>query len=335
MQMTKKEIWRLVFVLFLGQLVSFLLAVISFIASYIAYLGIDTPLTQSFCTYLALSLVYGSIFLCRRSKLVVPWYWYLALGFVDVQGNYLVVKAYQYSSITSVTLLDCWTIPWVMILTCFTIKTRYSLWQFVGAAICVIGLALVLLSGRQIVQRSSSFNHGNKPLLGDTLVIAGTFFYAMSNVGEEYCVKRKNLFEVLTMLGVFGALVSVCEISIVERKTLESIQWSPSLISLYIGYAAAGLSFYTLLPFILKMSGSALFNLSLLTSDLWAVVIRICIYHEQVSWLYYLAYSVVAIGLIIYSFNDTGSAAETTTDNEEKANLQEPLSPENGVTYVS
>lgn len=25
---------------------------------------------------------------------------------------------------------------------------------------------------------------GNKPLLGDALVIAGTFFYAMSNVGE-------------------------------------------------------------------------------------------------------------------------------------------------------
>ncbi|XP_039137833.1 solute carrier family 35 member F2-like [Dioscorea cayenensis subsp. rotundata] len=330
MQMNKKEIWRLVFVLFLGQLVSFSLAVTSFIASYIAYLGIDTPLTQSFCTYLALSLVYGSIFLCRRSKLVVPWYWYLALGFVDVQGNYLVVKAYQFSSITSVTLLDCWTIPWVMILTWFAIKTRYSLWQFVGAAICVIGLALVLLSDSK-----SSSGDGNKPLLGDALVIAGTFFYAMSNVGEEFCVKRKNLFEVLTMLGVFGALVSVCEISIVERKTLESIQWSPSVIALYVGYGAAGLSFYTLLPFILKMSGSALFNLSLLTSDLWAVVIRICIYHEQVSWLYYLAYSVVAIGLIIYSFNDTGSAAETTIDDEETANLQEPLSPENAVTYVS
>jgi solute carrier family 35, member F1/2 len=57
-----------------------------------------------------------------------------------------VVKAYQYSSITSVTLLDCWTIPWVMILTWIVLKTRYSMWQFIGAGICVVGLVLVLFS---------------------------------------------------------------------------------------------------------------------------------------------------------------------------------------------
>lgn len=40
---------------------------------------------------------------------------------------------------------------------------------------------------------------------------------------QEFCVKRKNLFEVLTMLGVFGALVSVCEmypLSIYEGSTI-------------------------------------------------------------------------------------------------------------------
>ncbi|KAJ0964806.1 hypothetical protein J5N97_025944 [Dioscorea zingiberensis] len=328
--MNKKEIWRLVFILFLGQLVSFSLAVSSFIASYIASTGIDTPLTQSFFTYLTLSLVLGSIFLYRRCKPLVPWYWYLALGFVDVQGNYLYVKAYQYSSITSVTLLDCWTIPWVMILTWFVLQTRYSLWQFVGAAISVVGLALVLLSDDK-----TSSNDGKKPLLGDALVIGCTFFYAMSNVGEEFFAKRRNLFEVLTMLGVFGALISACEIYIFERKNLESVQWSPTVISLYIGYAAVSFLFYILYPFILKMSGSALFNLSLLTSDMWAVVIRIFFYHQQVNWLYYLAFSIVAIGLIIYSLNEKSSATATTIEDEEAADLHEPLSPENEVNSVT
>lgn len=55
-------------------------------------------------------------------------------------------KAYQYSSITSVTLLDCWTIPWVIILTWIFLGTRYSIWQFFGAALCILGLVLVLLS---------------------------------------------------------------------------------------------------------------------------------------------------------------------------------------------
>ncbi|KAI8031156.1 Solute carrier family 35 member F2 [Camellia lanceoleosa] len=50
---------------------------------------------------------------------------------------------------------------------------------------------------------------GSKPLLGDVLVIAGTLFFAMSNVGEEFCVKKKDRIEVVAMLGLFGTLVSV------------------------------------------------------------------------------------------------------------------------------
>lgn len=55
-------------------------------------------------------------------------------------------EAYQFSSITSVTLLDCFTIAWVLILTWIFLRTRYSLWQLFGAATCVVGLGLVLLS---------------------------------------------------------------------------------------------------------------------------------------------------------------------------------------------
>ncbi|XP_042450763.1 solute carrier family 35 member F1-like [Zingiber officinale] len=199
--------------------------------------------------------------------LVVPWYWYLALAIVDVEGNYLIVKAYQYSSITSVTLLDCWTIPWVIILTWFVLGTRYSPCQFVGVAVCVLGLGLVLLSDAHI----SGGRYGSKPIIGDALVIAGTFCYAFSNVGEEFCVKRKDQVEVLAMLGILGVLVSTCEISIFERKGLESVKWSATMICLFGGFAAATFLFYTVVPFVLQMSGATLFNLSLLTSDMRAV----------------------------------------------------------------
>ncbi|RVW48053.1 hypothetical protein CK203_073425 [Vitis vinifera] len=67
---------------------------------------VNVPLTQSFFAYLCLVLVFGTIRLGRRQNIRVSWIWYLFLGFVDVQGNYLVKKAYQYSSATSVTLLD-------------------------------------------------------------------------------------------------------------------------------------------------------------------------------------------------------------------------------------
>nr|AAT69616.1 unknown protein [Oryza sativa Japonica Group]AAU44271.1 unknown protein [Oryza sativa Japonica Group] len=196
--------------------------------------GADAPFTQSFLSYLLLALVYGPVLLHRQRKFLMPWYWYLALAFIDVQGNCLAIKAYHYSYITSVNLLNCWTITWVMILTRFALGTRYSLWQFVGAGTCMTGLALVLLSDSNY---SDVQDESKRPLLGDALIIVATFCFAFSNVGE---------------------------------------------IGLFIGFAVASLVFSSIAPFVLK-----------------------------VNWLYYLAFAVVAIGLIIYSINFYGYGIQT------------------------
>ncbi|KAI5664783.1 hypothetical protein M9H77_24106 [Catharanthus roseus] len=298
------SISRVLFLLFLGQVVSFLMALMSFNSSLTAHLGVDAPLALSLFSYTALALIYGSILIYRRQKLLVPLYWYLALGFVDVQANFLVNKAFQFSSITSVTLLDCWTIVWVIILTWFILGTRYSLWQFLGAAVCVAGLVLVLLSDAGV-----GGGGGTRPILGDVLVIAGTFFFAMSNVGEEFCVKKKDRVEVIAMIGLFGMLVSLVEIAVVERKNLESAKWSTEVILAFAGYATASVAFYSLVPFVLQLSGATLFNLSILTSDMWAVVIRIFFYKQKVDWLYYVAFALVVVGLVIYSRSEKDPAA--------------------------
>ncbi|KQK05999.1 hypothetical protein BRADI_2g23850v3 [Brachypodium distachyon] len=255
MEIKMKDAWGLLLVVLLGQLVAFSMAVASFASSLIANLGVDAPLTQSFFAYLLLTLAYVPILFCRRQKLRIPWFWYLALSLIDVQGNYLVVKAYQYSYITSVTLLDCWTVLWVILLTWYALGTRYSFWQFLGAGTCVAGLSLVLLSD---VKSPDEQDPRKIPLLGDALVIAGTVCYALSTVGQEYGVKTTDRIEVVAMLGQFGLLL-------------------------------------------LQMSGATLFNLSLLTSDMWVVAIRVFVYQQQINWLYYLAFVVVAIGLVIYS----------------------------------
>ncbi|XP_048322146.2 uncharacterized protein LOC107432192 isoform X3 [Ziziphus jujuba] len=271
------------YLLFLGQVVSFVLALMSFSSSLIAQLGVDAPLTQSLFVYLSLALVYGSILIYRRQQLRVPWYWYVFLGFVDVQGNYLVNKAFQFSSLTSVTLLDCWTVAWVIVLTWIFIGTRYSLWQLFGAAVCVVGLGLVLLSDAGV-----GGGGGSKPLLGDILVIAGTLFFALSNVGE---------------------------------------------ILAFAVYTLSGVLFYTVTPFVLKLSGATLFNLSILTSDMWAVVFRICLYHQQVDWLYYIAFAVVVIGLVVYSTTGVDDSVPVPTLEDGNPNTQyQLLNDENSVS---
>ncbi|XP_020150042.1 uncharacterized protein [Aegilops tauschii subsp. strangulata] len=320
MEIKKKDARGLVLVLFLGQLLAFSVAAASFASSFLANLGVDAPLTQSFFAYLLLTLVYVPILLHRRQKPRIPWYWYLALAFVDTQGGYLVVKAYQYSSITSVTLLDCWTVVWVILLTWYALGTRYSFWQFLGAGTCVAGLGLVLLSDAKSPDEQDP---GQMPLLGDALVIAGTVCFAFSNVGEEYCVKKNDRVELVAMLGLFQLLVSIIQIFIFERKTLEAIAWSPTMISSFAGYAIAIFTFSSITPFVLKMSGSTLFNLSLLTSDMWAVAIRLLFYEHQINWLYYVAFSVVAIGLIVYSQNESSPVDGTAKGTEAAAHYQQ------------
>ncbi|XP_062117569.1 uncharacterized protein LOC133831326 [Humulus lupulus] len=321
------ETKKTLYLLFLGQVVSFTLALMSFTSSLIATLGVDAPLTQSLFVYLSLGLVYGSILLYRRQGLRVSWYWYFLLGLVDVQGNYFVNKAYQFSSITSVQLLDCGTIAWAIVLTWIFLGTRYSLWQLFGAAICVVGLVLVLFSDSGV-----GGGGGSRPLLGDTLVIVGTLFFAMSNVGEEFCVKKKDRVEVVSMIGVYGFLVTICEIPFIELKSLESVSWSTNIVLAFVGYALAGFMFYTVAPYVLKLSGATMFNLSILTADMWAVIFRIFFYHQQVNWLYFLSFAVVAIGLIIYSLTERDPDPLPSMENGNADVQYQVLADENVVT---
>ncbi|XP_051207288.1 uncharacterized protein [Lolium perenne] len=317
--------WRMLFLLLLGQLVSFSLAICNFITSVISDHGVDAPLTQSFFSYMLLALVYGPILLRRRQTLLIPWYWYLLLVLIDVAGNCLTIKAYQYSYITSITLLSCCTIPWVMILTRFALGARYSFWQFVGAGTSVAGLSVAILSDSDSpdVQDVSKI-----PLLGDAIAIAGTLCFAFSNVGEEYCVKKKDRIEYLAMLGIFGMLVTGIQLTLFERKKIDAVNWSPTMIGLFAGFAAVFLVFRTTAPFVIKMSGATLFNLSLLTTDVWAVAVRIFFYHQQVNWIYYISFSIVAIGLVIYSVNESSSDDDIVASTTEQATQYEQLSRE-------
>ncbi|KAH9301779.1 hypothetical protein KI387_013362, partial [Taxus chinensis] len=133
------------------------------------------------------------------------------------------VRAYQYTSITSVMLLDCWSIPCVLFLTWLFLKTKYKIGQFVGVFVCVAGLVLVVFSD----VHASDRQRGSRPVLGDMLVIGGSMLYAISNVSEEFFVKNVDRVELMAMLGSFGTIISACQVSIFERHALSSMRWNP------------------------------------------------------------------------------------------------------------
>ncbi|GMP78332.1 hypothetical protein CsSME_00034284 [Camellia sinensis var. sinensis] len=197
-------------------------------------------------------------------------------------------------------LLDCWSIPSVILLTWFFLKTKYRYRKFAGVAICVAGLVVIIFSDVHAKDRSG----GSSPLKGDMLVIAGSTLYAISNVSEEFFVKSADRVELMAMLGIFGAIISACQISILERNELKAIHWSSGSVIPFIGFAVAMFLFYSGVPLLLKICGSTMLNLSLLTSDMWTVLIRIFAYHEKVDWMYFVAFAAVVVGLVIYSGGD-------------------------------
>ncbi|KAF3526217.1 hypothetical protein F2Q69_00049486 [Brassica cretica] len=155
--------------------------------------------------YWRLSNVYGSIMLYRRPVIKAKWYHYFLLALVNVEANFLVVKAFQYTSMTSVMLLDCWAIPCVLVLTWVFLKTRYSLMKISGVAVCIVGVVMVVFSDVHAGDRAG----GSNPAKGDLLVIAAATLYAVINTSEEFFVKTADRIELMSFVGLFGSLWEV------------------------------------------------------------------------------------------------------------------------------
>ncbi|KAJ6403910.1 hypothetical protein OIU84_012166 [Salix udensis] len=323
-----KKIWtkKTLVALGLGQFLSLLITSTGFSSSELARRGINAPTSQSFLNYVLLAIVYGSIMLYRKQALKAKWYYYAILSLVDVEANFLVVKAYQYTSITSVMLLDCWSIPSVMVLTWFFLSTKYRFKKIAGVIVCVAGLVMVVFSDVHSGDRSG----GSNPRKGDALVIAGATLYAISNVSEEFLVKNADRVELMSLLGFFGAIISAIQISILERNEIKSIHWSAGAAFPFFGFSLAMFLFYSFVPILLKISGSTMLNLSLLTSDMWAVVIRIFAYHEKVDWMYFVAFAAVAVGLVVYSGGDKEEAPHHADGGDEDAERSKHFDEEAG-----
>ena len=88
--------WRL---MLMGQCVSLLLCGTAVFSEYLAGHNFNAPTTQSLLNYSLLLLVYIPVLYRRgrlRKLLSSSWVWFLVLAVVDVEANFVIVKAYEY-----------------------------------------------------------------------------------------------------------------------------------------------------------------------------------------------------------------------------------------------
>ena len=293
---------RIVTGLVFGQVLSLLITGTGIFSTILAdTYHVEVPTTQSFLNYFLLSLF--CLVLWRKGTLKQTlqdrYGWYLLFAFIDVEANYLVVKAYQYTTITSVMLLDCFTIPSSVVLSYYFLGTYFTITQLLGSAICIGGLVTLVVADIAIANNEDGSEPANV-ISGDLFVLAGSFLYACSNVGQEYTVRQRSRIEYLACIGLFGTLLSGFQLGILEHSELSTMDWSRNVLLLMGGFAICLYLMYVFTPTMMLHSSAVVFNLSLLTSDFYSAIAAVLLFDQKFSLLYIAAFSITIIGLILY-----------------------------------
>ncbi|KAM9788920.1 solute carrier family 35 member F2-like [Neosynchiropus ocellatus] len=296
--------WQLLKTILLGQVLSILICGTAVSCEYLAGAGVETPMLQSFLNYALLLIVYTSMLVSREGDTNIvqivkkKWGRYLLMAVADVEANYTVVKAYQFTTLTSIQLLDCSVILVLMLLSWFFLKTRYRPVHFAAVTVCLLGVGAMvgadLLAGREPGTASDV-------VLGDCLVLVSAVLYGVSNVGQEYTVKQLSRVEYLGMMGFFGTIISGLQLAALETSAVSRIKWDVFTSVLFASYALCMFSLYSLMPVVMKMTSATAVNLSLLTADLFSLFCGLFLFHYKFSTLYIFSFVIITVGFIMFN----------------------------------
>jgi len=303
------SIWTRRFALSLlaGQVVSLCITCTTVTTTELVMRNWALPTTQTFFLYFSLFCVYTPYTIYQYglkgwAKMIWKDGWkYFILAACDVEGNFTVVKAYQYTDLLSCMLLDAWAIPVCLFFCWVYMRTKYHWTQILGILICLCGLGLTVASDFITDKNWPALNKGK----GDAFMILGATLYGFTNATEEFFVRKSPLYEVVGQLGMWGTLINGIQAAALEHQGMTTASWNGATIGLLFAYTAAMFILYTVAPLLYRMASSAYYNISLLTSDFYGLLFGLFLFHYSPYWLYFPAFAVVILGLVVYFWHAT------------------------------
>jgi solute carrier family 35 protein F1/2 len=236
-------------------------------------------------------------------RLRIPWWIYLCMSILDVEANYMVLLSFQFTSLTSTTLLGSLTVPSVMFFSRHVLARVFRTPHYVGVCLCLLGGTMTIWSdlggGETPGMRPNSY-------IGDILAIGAALLYGLGDTVAEYAIKHIDRNEYLGMLGLFGFLISGIQFAVLEREALMHLifdttptkQWQA--LGTMIWYIASLLFYYVSATYFLTRSDATLLNLSLQTSSLWACLFSVFADRAAPPLVFYMALLLVASGVCVY-----------------------------------
>jgi solute carrier family 35, member F1/2 len=278
-------------------------------------------------------------------RLRLPWWKYLVMSILDVLPNVLVLLSFKYTSLTNSILLGSLCVPSVMFFSRILLKTTFFCHQYMGVLLCVLGGALIVYSdvsgtadsgvvdaidvldasasgglvasdaGMSEVASSTTADNWSYLYYGDLIAIAASLIYGLDDTLSEYLVKNVDRVEYVGMIGFMGMILSAIACVTIEAEALmELLSWEtilqPGVFGNLVWFALANAAFYIMGSYFLVVSDATMLELSLQTTNLWAILFSIVAYQIFPSVFFYVASGVMVMGVVLYELGGCGSHAE-------------------------
>ncbi|GFO28384.1 solute carrier family 35 member f2 [Plakobranchus ocellatus] len=306
--------------LLLGQFLSILLCGTGVFSGLLQNQHVNLPTSQSFLMYALLCLTFSTRLAYHQGErnlfrilISLDGLKYALIGLIDVEANFLVVKAYAYTSVTSVQILDCFSIAVVLLLSRLLLKTQYQRVHYGGVLISLAGLSGLIVA--DVITGRNGDGTGSNPALGDLFVVLGAIMYGISNVAQEFVVKNYNTSEFLGMLGVFSTLFSGIQIIVLEGDDLSHVNFNYKVVLLWLGYVLFLYLIYTCMAYVIQQTSATVTNLSILSADFYSLILGIFIFNYAFHALYLVAFAVVMLGIAVYTCRPTETTSSPPSVN--------------------
>ena len=164
--------------------------------------------------------------LCNTIPLEASAWTYFAIALLDVEANYFTVLAFRFTSLTSASVLDAMAIPSAMMFSRFCcLHKRYLKIHVLGVLACLGGMLSNVFCDLQQESKGNNEEAKEYPhlLFGDFLaMLGGIMFGARDVVTESFVREHGGACEYLGMIGLFGTLISLIQVLILERHAVFS-----------------------------------------------------------------------------------------------------------------
>eukprot|EP00767_Chilomastix_cuspidata_P002438 gnl/Chilomastix_cuspidata/2564.p4 GENE.gnl/Chilomastix_cuspidata/2564~~gnl/Chilomastix_cuspidata/2564.p4 ORF type:complete len:331 (+),score=124.19 gnl/Chilomastix_cuspidata/2564:3984-4976(+) len=279
--------------LLIGQFFSLMIALGGFFSTELSLSGVNIQMGQTIPMYIGLALLLIPHRVRSGSVAPTSAFWkYLVIAAMDVMACYMTVWGYAHASVSLVSLLQLVSLPAAMLASVALRTVRYSVCNFVWAALALAGMVASMVL--DVTVEGSSF-------LGVASGFAGAALYGVINACAELMVSACDWVEYAAFLGACAAPLTAGMSAAFERDAWAEAAWSWEAAWFLLGYLVALWLQYVFIPLFLMHVPVAILNMSFLTVGVYGLLLDTLFLGSDFRWysLLCIAWAIVTISFFI------------------------------------